>query len=761
MSVTQRNCIMGVELARVIVKAVPPLLGVFTFGLPGLAVGALISWRWEDDIDRYIISVCAPVSPLILDLDGDGVEASGIAHFDHGGDGWSELTRWAGADDGVLVWDSNADGVINDGTELFGNNSVLGNGRKAAHGFAALADFDANGDGKVDSRDTGRDTNNDGVVDGKDKNWENLRVMRWTDANNNGIKDSGEESMVTLASLNIRSLGTGFNTSAHVDTHGNEHRQVGSFTKTDGTTATMTDVWFVTDQSVTTYSRSGIPAHSAVIAALPELTGGGRVYNLRDAMALDDATDTNGNSRLTAPYYSNTRTETRSLRELVAAFSSLAMAANKAGREALAEKILLRWAGAEGAVGRDYWRRLGARDTGYAGAKKIAVVEAFQGEQWRKGERYRSPAYSTGQKVNGIYHNRLEQLYGGLMLQTHLKKAAEGIVMSRKAGAAVTSTNLDDYELSFAKAKTEIGTDAVKRGEFLRSLATVYGQGEWFVSQMKVGASAWVYEYAYYAEHLAKGVFGGNTHRGNDYVGDCGCSNNGDGVNVFQTTGGTADRLEGRGGDDIYHLNYGTGHDRIEEIHRDSHYSGDNNDVVKLAEGILPSQVALSRNRNDLIITLRGSGNNSADSLRIAGHFATDVAKVEKVLFGNGVTWDINALLSAGLITAALSSGRGAAGADTFDGALDSANNTLQGGGGGDIYWLGLGSGHDRVDEAAANTAGDGVDTVKIKSGLTAANGKRRTETVRREALYGGRVLILQANSEGRIGMAGLVDNRG
>ena len=155
---------------------------------------------------------CDDVSPLVLDLDGDGVEAGGITHFDHGGDGWSELTRWAGADDGVLVWDSNNDGVINDGSELFGNNSVLGNGRKAAHGFAALADFDSNGDGKVDSRDSGRDTNNDGVVDGKDKNWENLRVMRWTDANNNGIKESGEESMVTLASLNIRSLGTGFNT---------------------------------------------------------------------------------------------------------------------------------------------------------------------------------------------------------------------------------------------------------------------------------------------------------------------------------------------------------------------------------------------------------------------------------------------------------------------------------------------------------------------------------------------------------------------
>ncbi len=140
------------------------------------------------------LGLCDPASPLILDLDGDGVEAGGVAVFDHGGDGWAELSRWAGADDGVLVWDENGDGVINDGSELFGNNSVLDNGRNAAHGFSALAEFDGNGDGVVDSKDAGRDTNGDGVVDGKDKNWENLRVMRWTDFNNNGIKESGGES---------------------------------------------------------------------------------------------------------------------------------------------------------------------------------------------------------------------------------------------------------------------------------------------------------------------------------------------------------------------------------------------------------------------------------------------------------------------------------------------------------------------------------------------------------------------------------------
>ena len=343
---------------------------------------------------------CDPIatSPLILDLDGDGVEADALAFFDHEGDGWTELSRWANEDDGVLVWDKNNDGVINDGSELFGNNTVLANGRKAAHGFAALADLDDNGDG---------------VIDASDAAWTELRVMRWTDDNNNDIKDDGEESLVTLDSLAIESLNTGFTNSDYVDESGNEHRQEGGYTKTitndDGTTETitrkMTDVWFVTSTSVTQYDDSDIPTHSTAIEALPDIQGYGRTYNLRDAMALDDATDVNGNSRLTAPYYSNNRTETRSLREMVAAFTAInadgSPNLDKTAREALAAKILHRWAGAEGAVGSDYWNHWSNSNTqmSYTTADKVAVVEAFQGAQWKKGDSYRNPAYSTAQNL--------------------------------------------------------------------------------------------------------------------------------------------------------------------------------------------------------------------------------------------------------------------------------------------------------------------------------------------------------------------------
>ena len=125
---------------------------------------------------------------------------------------------------------------------------------------------------------------------------------------------------MTLSSLGISSLNTGYENSSHVDVSGNEHRQVGSYAKSDGTTATMTDVWFVMNPGETTYAKSAIPAHSKAISALPDITGSGRVYDFRDAMALDDARNAEGKSRLTSPYYSDARTETRSLREMVAAF---------------------------------------------------------------------------------------------------------------------------------------------------------------------------------------------------------------------------------------------------------------------------------------------------------------------------------------------------------------------------------------------------------------------------------------------------------
>jgi hypothetical protein len=111
-------------------------------------------------------------SPLVLDLDGDGVEtidrSYGNIYFDHDGNGFSENSGWVNEDDGILVRDMNDNGTIDGGSELFGNETVLSNGLKADNGFEALKKLDSN---------------NDNAFDADDNAWDQLRV--WKDVNRN------------------------------------------------------------------------------------------------------------------------------------------------------------------------------------------------------------------------------------------------------------------------------------------------------------------------------------------------------------------------------------------------------------------------------------------------------------------------------------------------------------------------------------------------------------------------------------------------
>ena len=139
------------------------------------------------NITKTITTAEAQVSPLVIDLDGDGIETTSVAngvYFDHDGNGFSEKSAWAGKDDGLLVRDLNGNGQIDDGSELFGDNTILSNGEKAANGFEALKDLDSN---------------NDGVFNSSDTAWSEVKV--WKDGNGNGIVDDGE--LLTLEQANV------------------------------------------------------------------------------------------------------------------------------------------------------------------------------------------------------------------------------------------------------------------------------------------------------------------------------------------------------------------------------------------------------------------------------------------------------------------------------------------------------------------------------------------------------------------------------
>lgn len=86
------------------------------------------------------------IDPLVIDYLGVGTELSDKSFsFDLDSDGTPDQISTLKRGSGFLALDKNNDGVINDGNELFGTQS--------GDGFADLALYDLNGDGKIDKND--------------------------------------------------------------------------------------------------------------------------------------------------------------------------------------------------------------------------------------------------------------------------------------------------------------------------------------------------------------------------------------------------------------------------------------------------------------------------------------------------------------------------------------------------------------------------------------------------------------------------------
>lgn len=219
--------------------------------------------------------------PLALDLDGDGLETVGITAdqpilFDHNGDGIKTGTGWVAGDDALLVLDRNGNGSIDNGSELFGVDTVLSNGENAASGFAALADLDSNHDGQFSSLDT-----------------QYAQVQIWRDLDQDGISDAGE--LQTLAEAGIASLNLSSTASTTNLGNGNLQSAIGTYTKTDGSTGTASQ--FTTGNTANLdlasnpfYREFGDAiALTAEAATLPDLQGAGAVRDLREAASLNAA----------------------------------------------------------------------------------------------------------------------------------------------------------------------------------------------------------------------------------------------------------------------------------------------------------------------------------------------------------------------------------------------------------------------------------------------------------------------------------------
>jgi hypothetical protein len=169
-----------------------------------------------------IVAYNSAADPIVLDLGASGISFSSLNNgisFDINGDGIRDQVAWTTSNDGILAYDVNGSGTIENGTELFTPNFAGGN---FASGLAALASLDSNGDG---------------VINSADANFSHLLV--WQDNNHNGIADAGELSSLADHGIVAISLDA---TPTDQSIDGQELQAQGSFSYTDGTTGTFVEV---------------------------------------------------------------------------------------------------------------------------------------------------------------------------------------------------------------------------------------------------------------------------------------------------------------------------------------------------------------------------------------------------------------------------------------------------------------------------------------------------------------------------------------
>jgi Ca2+-binding RTX toxin-like protein len=713
-------------------------------------------------------------SPLVIDLSSGhtGITlttfdpSTTTTFFDLNSTGFSQQTAWVSGDTGLLVRDLNSNGVIDNGSELFGSSTV--------DGFAQLATLDSNHDLKIDSHDT---------------DWSTLQV--WIDSNGDGITQSGE--LHSLSSLGIVSIDLAGVTASSSTIDGNPISHTSTVTFSDASTAAIDDAWFVNDPVNSYYNGSYTLDTDAL--SLPDLRGYGTLPDLTIAIS-QDAT----------------------LKSLVADFASdftMASFADPSTLDGSVQSILYEWAGVSGV---DPTSR-----GSYVDAQHLEFLEHLFGQSYFSsiGGQGANPEPGPSAQIETSWQQVFETFKDDLFLQAGASTLFENPVTYNPWSGTVSG----DTSLSHTAIEALVGT-APSAGaandaywvEIAHFIDTIKG-----LDNVTPTEAGWLYDSVHATDsslswddivamatgtepiNYITGTSGNDTLTGTDgndnITGGSGDDTiNGGGANdtIFGGTG--ADTIHGGDGNDtIYGNDTGSGADSSNTLYGDAGndviyagnggdtlYGGDGNDTLYAGTGndtlsggaggnflyggpgndtyiftsgahnyiserneggtdqiILPSgitsgDVSFSRidgidglgNFHDLLITFSGGGSiqidNQFDSSETGYH-------VETLVFSDSSTIDLTSLSNVPYVGTAndddisVPSGagdvtiQGLAGNDTI--TVHDGNNVLDGGVGNDNLNGGTGNdtfiaspGYDTITEEG------GTDTIQIPVGYTASD---------------------------------------
>ena len=609
------------------------------------------------------------ISPLVIDVDNDGIELISLANsdtqFDLDSDGFSELTGWVQPDDALLAYDINGNGYIDDISELFGNATT--------DGFTELAEID---------------NDKNGTIDINDSKFENL--VLWHDLNTNGISEVGELTSALSAGLSSIQLDAKevYRTNAgHKITHVSSTQWIG------GLNRSIEDVWFENNQMFSSIILPSSFQLSKEALSLPSLTGYGDVPDLSYSLTTRE----------------DLAKSTHELLDTIAR-GSLSLFIGEF------EKFLWDWTDVKNVSSTEGGKHIDGRH--------LAFLESLYGQSFYSLHQS-TPSVRTSEVLEAQYQAAVSSMASRFLIQALSNgnlSIEEG--HAKHGGVAFLGSNLISFDTDNNRlignvssivdsivSKTEKGSvDSISIAEgalLLRLLQSDFGpdpqsyKQEILTALQKSSLEQDIIEIiqkVVFQDYPIYGTSGSETLTGTN-IGEIFDGGKGDDV------------LDGSFGSDTYLWGTGTGSDIIDE--RGYRFEKD----TVLLTNLNSDDVTFSRSLADgldLVISVNSTG----ETLTVDEHFKGSTWGIEKVIFADGSVWDNNKILTEAWY-------RGTNGNDTITGLSSATDEIFDGGKGDDVldgsfgsdtYLWGTGTGSDIIDERGYRFEKDTVLLTNLNS---------------------------------------------